>query len=181
MLALNYVHHGEARLVCEAHEEWGRSFQALHPPLPPLTLDDVDAADGRPLVVSWQGGCAHGAWVLQAPVPISGFPGDSACCLPSRSPVSFAYGPFLAGGLRVARPVHPLGVVLCGGAAGAPQQHARAPHRVLMCAQGGEVGRYILFVAESEAAWVAWRMGSFLCVLYLCAKGGWDLRFPMAQ
>lgn len=52
MLALNYVHHGEARLVCESHEEWGRSFQALHPQLPPLTLDDVDATEGRPLVVS---------------------------------------------------------------------------------------------------------------------------------
>lgn len=68
MLALNYVHHGEARLVCEAHEEWGHSFQALHPPLPPLTLDDVDAAEGRPLVVSWQGGCAHGACIFLCPV-----------------------------------------------------------------------------------------------------------------
>ena len=52
MLALNYVHHGEARLVCEAHEEWGRSFQALHPQLPALGLSDVDATEGRPLVVS---------------------------------------------------------------------------------------------------------------------------------
>ena len=51
MLAFNYVHHGEARLVCEAHEQWGHGFQALHPPLPPLTLADVDATEGRPLVV----------------------------------------------------------------------------------------------------------------------------------
>lgn len=52
MLALNYVYHGEARLVCEAHEQWGASFQALHPQLPPLGLGDVDASEGRPLVVS---------------------------------------------------------------------------------------------------------------------------------
>lgn len=27
LLALNYVHHGESRLVCEAHEKWGERFQ----------------------------------------------------------------------------------------------------------------------------------------------------------
>lgn len=27
LLALNYAHHGDSRLVCEAHEEWGRRFQ----------------------------------------------------------------------------------------------------------------------------------------------------------
>ena len=56
LLALNYVHPGESALVCDAHAEWGRVFQALHPPLTPLTLADVDAAEGRPLVVRAGGG-----------------------------------------------------------------------------------------------------------------------------
>lgn len=37
--------------MCAAHEEWGASFQALHPQLSPLGLADVDCAVGRPLVV----------------------------------------------------------------------------------------------------------------------------------
>jgi hypothetical protein len=43
-------------MVCEAHEDWGRRFQARHPPLPPLTAADVDTTPGRPLVVSSAGG-----------------------------------------------------------------------------------------------------------------------------
>lgn len=53
LLALNYVHHGESRLVCEAHEKWGERFQELHPQLPPLTAADVDTTDSRPLVVGY--------------------------------------------------------------------------------------------------------------------------------
>ncbi|KAL4452759.1 hypothetical protein ABPG75_008421 [Micractinium tetrahymenae] len=53
LLALNYVHHGESRLVCAAHEQWGRCFQELHPQLPPLTAADVDTTEGRPLVVGY--------------------------------------------------------------------------------------------------------------------------------
>ena len=51
LLALNYIHPGEQALVCEAHAQWGRAFQAAHPPLPALTLRDVDTTEGRPLVV----------------------------------------------------------------------------------------------------------------------------------
>lgn len=36
LLALNYIHQGEERLVCAAHEEWGRDFQRQFKPLPPL-------------------------------------------------------------------------------------------------------------------------------------------------
>ncbi|PSC74350.1 putative UDP-N-acetylglucosamine-peptide N-acetylglucosaminyltransferase SPINDLY [Micractinium conductrix] len=53
LLALNYAHHGDSRLVCEAHEEWGRRFQELHPQLPPLTAADVDTTEGRTLVVGY--------------------------------------------------------------------------------------------------------------------------------
>jgi hypothetical protein len=42
-------------MVCEAHEEWGRRFQARHPPLPSHTAADVDTTLGRPLVVSSAG------------------------------------------------------------------------------------------------------------------------------
>ena len=65
LLALNYVHPGESRLACEAHEEWGRRFQERHPPLPPLTAADVDTTPGRPLVVSCteRGQMAWLAWL----------------------------------------------------------------------------------------------------------------------
>ena len=36
LLALNYIHQGEERLVCAAHEEWGLDFQRQFKPLPPL-------------------------------------------------------------------------------------------------------------------------------------------------
>ncbi len=36
LLALNYIHQGEERLVCSAHEAWGERFQLLFTPLPPL-------------------------------------------------------------------------------------------------------------------------------------------------
>lgn len=62
LLALNYVHPGEERLVCEAHEQWGTAFQSLHPQLPPLTAADVDCSEGRPLVVRWAVR-AFGLWV----------------------------------------------------------------------------------------------------------------------
>ena len=32
LLALNYIYPGESRLVCDAHETWGREFAARHPP-----------------------------------------------------------------------------------------------------------------------------------------------------
>eukprot|EP00887_Chlorella_sp_A99_P005978 scaffold27.g5978.t1 len=53
LLGLNYVHPGESELVCKAHVEWGRRFQQLHMPLPPLGLRDVDTTPGRPLVVGY--------------------------------------------------------------------------------------------------------------------------------
>lgn len=54
LLTLNYLHHGEAPLVFEAHETWGRGFEKLHPRMPEVTLADVDNTNGRPLVVSWE-------------------------------------------------------------------------------------------------------------------------------
>ena len=62
LLALNYVHPGESQLVCSAHVEWGRGFEAARPPLPPLTPADVDTTPGRPLVVSgeWARGGVEG-------------------------------------------------------------------------------------------------------------------------
>ena len=36
LLAVNYIHQGEERLVCAAHEEWGLDFQRQFKPLPPL-------------------------------------------------------------------------------------------------------------------------------------------------
>ncbi|KAI3432719.1 hypothetical protein D9Q98_004262 [Chlorella vulgaris] len=53
LLGLNYVHPGESRLVCGAHEQWGLGFQALHPPLPPLTPSAVDRTPSRPLIVGY--------------------------------------------------------------------------------------------------------------------------------
>ncbi|GAB4815161.1 hypothetical protein N2152v2_002207 [Parachlorella kessleri] len=53
LLGLNYVHHGETELVCAAHADWGREFEARHKPLPPLSPADVDTTEGRPLVVGY--------------------------------------------------------------------------------------------------------------------------------
>lgn len=36
LLALNYIYHGEEASVCAAHVTWGRQFQRLHKPLPPI-------------------------------------------------------------------------------------------------------------------------------------------------
>lgn len=36
LLALNYAFHGEDEEVCEAHAAWGKRFEELHPPLPPV-------------------------------------------------------------------------------------------------------------------------------------------------
>lgn len=53
LLALNYVYPGESELVCSAHAEWGRCFEKLHPPMKPLSRDEIDATPGRPLVVGY--------------------------------------------------------------------------------------------------------------------------------
>ena len=53
LLALNYIHGGEQRLVCAAHEEWGREFQEQFTPLPLLPPVSLDADAERPLVVGY--------------------------------------------------------------------------------------------------------------------------------
>lgn len=57
LLALNYIHQGEERLVCSAHEAWGERFHAQFTPLPPLPppprprhatpLSDVSAHENK--------------------------------------------------------------------------------------------------------------------------------------
>lgn len=54
LLALNYVHHGEEEVVCEAHAEWGRQFEKLHPRLPPVNRSERQKFIGDgPLVVGY--------------------------------------------------------------------------------------------------------------------------------
>lgn len=57
LLSLNYVYHGETDLICDAHRDWGQSFQRLHPRLPPRVRDKADEASGRKLRVSRQCHC----------------------------------------------------------------------------------------------------------------------------
>ncbi|KAL6769284.1 OGT1 [Auxenochlorella protothecoides x Auxenochlorella symbiontica] len=53
LLSLNYVYHGETDLICDAHRDWGQSFQRLHPRLPPRVRDKADEASGRKLRVGY--------------------------------------------------------------------------------------------------------------------------------
>ena len=48
LLALNYIHHGETALVCEAHAEWGIDFLGqLTNPLPPISRSSWPALSQR--------------------------------------------------------------------------------------------------------------------------------------
>lgn len=53
LLALNYIHPGESRLVCSSHSDWGKRFQQLFTPLPAQHLKDFPAEPGAPLVIGY--------------------------------------------------------------------------------------------------------------------------------
>lgn len=55
LLALNYIHPGEAPLVCEAHADWGSAFLSqLTRPLPPITRSNwQQLIGGRKLRVGY--------------------------------------------------------------------------------------------------------------------------------
>lgn len=53
LLALNYIHSGEAASVSTAHEEWGEHFQQLFTALPAQQPQDFPADPKAPLVVGY--------------------------------------------------------------------------------------------------------------------------------
>lgn len=55
LLSLNYVHHGEEAVVCDAHREWGERFEARVEPLAPRRRVPEDSAPGRRLKVGHGG------------------------------------------------------------------------------------------------------------------------------
>lgn len=76
LLALNYIHQGEERLVCAAHEEWGAAFQRQFrplPPLPPPRRAGSAATHGHPAAAqAAANGDAHAATAAGSDMPHSG-------------------------------------------------------------------------------------------------------------
>ena len=53
LLALNYIHNGEDRMVCEAHAAWGKQFQQLFTPLPQLAPTETSSDSTEPMIVGY--------------------------------------------------------------------------------------------------------------------------------